>query len=590
MNYLIIAKKLGLDKDVKPSNELINASAFIKINPNKVIIKARLWLFITLIISMIVITLLTNNLLIITLSVIPALITYYYITEKPKIKAREERLNGLGHAPEIITTIGTSLELNPNLERAIRLAGDNCGGRISKDLSTAYKNSIINGQSLKESFDKIIIDWGNHSDGFKHGMNLIKTSLMELNDADRERTIERGMDSFFNGLINELRRFLGQIKTHTLILFSFGTIIPLILISLLPMVNLLNIESNPILLIILLGANLLLINEYTNHALKNKPAGFSELDVKNNLKQGMMRLGFNGQGFDVPAKAYTIIIFLLIASPTIIYYTSMIAGNLFLMPAEYASMPLILGLGLSLSLYFHGTSHPSIKARNKALKNESELLEVVYSIGTKLQEKRSFEDSLRQVVNENKGLLINHLSRAYRNISDLRTPVEESIITELTKTGSKRVISVFKLLFNALKQGVDKSSQCVFRVYEHFNRMIQAEEEHKSMLEQVLSMMKITAVFFAPLISAFIIIMQLIIEVNVTGLGVAFFNFQGLINADLMTLLLGIYTIGLVIVLTRYHTLLKNGPDQVLLRHELSINILFATTIYLGTLLLSKLL
>jgi len=396
------------------------------------------------------------------------------------------------------------------------------------------------------------------------------------------------MDSFFNGLINDLRRFLGRIKTHTLVLFSFGTIIPLILISLLPVINLLNVQSDPIIIIILLAVNLLLINEYTNYILKNRPPAFSEVEVKSDLKKGLMRLGFNGKGFDVPAIPYSILLFLLIASPTIIYFALKIVGGAFIIPSSYASMPLIAGLAVSLSVYYHGTSHPSIKARAEALKSEGELLNVVYSIGTKLQEKRSFEDSLKQVVREDNGLLANHLSRAYSNIRDLGLPHEEAIINELDKTGSKRVVSVFKLLFHALRQGVDNSARSVFRVYEHFNKMVQSEEEHKGLLEQVLSMMKVTALVFAPLISAFIIIMQWIIESNVTSLDVAVFSFQGLISADLMMLVLGVYTIGLVVVLTRYHTLLKNGPDKVLLNHELSVNIIIAMMVYLGALVFIK--
>jgi len=567
-----------MDKDVNPSEELLECSEFIGVNANEVIIKARVYMFFTLIVSAIGLALIVKNFLGTMISVVPALIAYYYVTEKPKIKARQERLRSLGHAPEIITVLGTSLELNPNLERAVRLVSETCGGRISNEFKKAYKDSILKGVPLKDSFKKIINEWGSYSEGFRQGTHLINTSLLERES--RERTIDNGMNAFFNGLINDLRKFLAKTKTHTLVLFSFGTIIPLIVISMLPIVSLLNIETNPLMIGLFLTLNLLGINYYAGFIINNRPATFSQVDLTQKSE------------FIAPLIPYSLLLFFIISSPTLLYYGAMMIGGAFPLPKEYASMPLIIVLSVGLSVYFYGRSKSLMKTRNKAISAEKEVLDITYSLGGKLQEKRSFEDALKHVINENKGKeLTYHLKKAYNNIKELQTPHEEAVMKELSRTGSKRVSSVFGLIFHALRQGVENSARSVFRIYEHFSRMVQTENEHKALLEQVLSMMKVTAIIFAPLISAFIVMMQGMIEANVptTDLQGYGLNFYSGMSLEVMQLLLGLYTIGLVIVLTRYYVQLNNGPDKVILNHELSNNIITACLIYLGTLVFTQL-
>ncbi|MBD3311850.1 hypothetical protein GF352_00085 [archaeon] len=575
MDYFSIAKKLRMDKDLNPSQELVNSSAFLGINPEEVLIKARLGLFFTLIGSAVVLALILKNLLSVIISLGLSLMVYYYLTELPKIKAREERLKSLGHAPEIITVLGTSLELNPNLERGVRLVGENCGGRISSDLSKAYKDSLLKGVPLKESFNNVISEWGEHSQGFKQGMNLINTSLLER--ISREETIKSALNSFFNNLINDFRQYLARTKTHTLLLFSFGTIIPLIIISMLPVINLLNININPLVITGLLGANLLGIHYYSSVILKKRPPTFSQISLKTKSDSGNLLL-------------YSLILFLVISSPSLIYFYARLVNGVFLIPKKWSTIPLIIGLTASLSTYFYLKSRPYVKARVKAVKAEKELLNITYALGSKLQEKRSLENALKQVIKEHKDKeLTSHLIVAYHNMKEFHKEPEQAVMKELVKTGSNRVKSVFKLVFHALRQGVEQSAKSVLRIYQHFNKMIQVEDEHKSMLEQVMSMMKVTAIIFAPLISGFIVIMQGIIESNIPvnelqGYGLSLGAGMGV---ELMMLILGFYCTGLVVVLTRYQSRLENGPDRVALMNNLSKNVLVAGMVYVSALITS---
>jgi hypothetical protein len=73
-----IANQLRLDRDIKPSEELVDNCVFIGLDPEKVIIKARLVMFLVLITSVLVLSLTIKNYLAIiasiALSLFPGLI------------------------------------------------------------------------------------------------------------------------------------------------------------------------------------------------------------------------------------------------------------------------------------------------------------------------------------------------------------------------------------------------------------------------------------------------------------------------------------------------------------------------------------
>jgi len=579
VDYYSIGKRLGLSGEVKPSEELVSCASFLGLNPNEIIIRARVLMLLSLVVSSVVIMLFSNNVFFTLIGVLVSMIIYYYFTEKPKWVFKEERLKALGYAPEIITVFGTGLMLNPSLERGFKLVSDSCVGRVSDDFRAAYKNSILFGEPLVDALNRIAVTWGEFSEGFRRGIHLISTGLKgDLS------VIDKGINIFFNGVTNDLRKYLARVKTHTLVLFSFGTIMPLIIISMLPVIAILDANSNPWFIAGFLIVNLLLLNQYASYILTKRPLTFSQVSTKP-LRRGFIKF----KSFEVPGVPYALIVFFVISSPSLIHFFAGSLGGFFPLQENLSTIPLVIGLCVSLSLYHYGKSNSLMVERLKAVKCEKELLDVTYSIGSVIQEKRSFEDALRVVINSNKGkLLAGHLKNAYNSIKELSVDNEKAVISELVKTNSKRVLSVFNLIFMGLKQGITNGAENVFRIYEHFNRMYNCEEESKALLEQVLSMMSITVLVFAPLISAFIVVMQNLIEVNMSDLDGYGFNFINTnTSVSLMILMLGFYLAGLVFVLTKYQVLLRNGPDDVLVSHELSRNFLVSTGVFLVTLLVS---
>ncbi len=568
VNYLRLARVLGLDRDVRPSKELEDSAGFLGINASEVIIKARLALVLVLFSLTVVLFLFMRTINAVFISLGISAGVYYYLTERPKIRARDERMRALSHTPEIMTVLGTSIELGRNLEDAVRLAADYCGGRISRDLANAYKLSLLAGKPLVKSFNSIIDEWGEFSEGFKRGARLLLSALRESNAG---KTVELAISTFLKSLSSELKNYLASIKTHTLVLFSFGTIMPLILISMMPVLNLLNMSASPILVGSLLAVNLLLLLAYSKYILNKRPPSFSQLAI-NPGKKGL---------------ALAVLLFFAVSSVSLLHYVAPFFNAYFPLPAYYSSLPLIVSLPVSLSAYYYMNSHSLLKKRNKAIRAEKEILGITYSLGISLQEKRSFEDALNQEAKK-EGVIPFHLRRALGAIKDLKISPEKAVMKELSFINSNRVKSVFGLVFQALRQGINKGAGGVLKIYEHFNMMMQSENDNKAALEQTLSMMKLTVVVFAPLISAFIVLMQQMINSSISSTAISFINLQGAMSIDIIEMLLGFYVTGLVIILTRYNVYLKSGSDKILLYSELFVNLLLSTCIYVGALLLAK--
>ncbi len=548
-----LLKKLGGEEF---SDEFINACEFVEINPSLIMGEARLY---SLIISSLSIMTYMITPWWLLISVINGLITYYYFITKPSRMMINKRLTALGQAPIIITLLSTSLELTHSLEQSFKIIS-NIKGVISKWFSTAYKESIINGKPIINSFNELISYWGSFSKPFKDGLMIINSALSGAG------SYSDGVNVFFNELISELRNFLSKVKTHTLLLFSFGTILPLIIVSLTPLFSILSRTRNGYWLLII---NLIIIKLYSDYIIKLRPPTFSQLNTK--LPKGKI--------------IESVIIALIIGSPSLINLVGLIIGFTIPLPIGFHAT-LLIGIVAGITYYSWSKIRSVKEKRLKALRIEDELLDTIYSIGIKLRSEVSFEHIIKKVINESKNELTIILRKAYEYSRELKENINETIIRLLSNEWSQRALSLMKLVIKAISIGVNGSSKRVLLIYEHYNKMINAESEHKALINQVLSMIKLTIIIFAPIIGSFIIIMQHVLLTSINNN--EFFTINN--NLDTLILILGLYIIMLVIILTDYLTKINYGPDNVRFLNELIINLPASLGVYLSGIIIGLLL
>ncbi len=539
------------------SKEFLEDARFVGVDPYKVVSYARFCFFAILLVSFFL-SVLFRLFFLSFLGFIVSFLVYYLIIERIKYKAVQLRKSAFASAPDIITLMGISIDLTPNLERAFKLVIESTKGRIREDFKKAYNMSLFKGSNLKHLFSKIIKKWGKYNQGFKRGLSLIKSALISRN---RSEVIQHAINEFFDGLINSTKMALAKARTNALILFSLGAVLPLIIMSLLPIVNLVGFSFNVFYIVVFLFLNLIFLYFLINYFIAQVPPGFSQLFVEKRQKNIF----------------YPLLTFFSISFLSITYYFLKIFNGKFFLPEKFSTIFIVMGFGFSLSIYFYDQIKDLIKLRKKSIESEKNLLDVLHNLSIRLYEMKSFEESINDVVNDIKCPLTAKLKKAYKKSKELGRPLTSVLLNEIKKLKSKRVISSFKLILLGLKFGVKKSYSNILKIYNYLNKLISAEKEYKQLSFQLLSMMKLTSMVFTPIIGAFIVIMQLIINTSLSDVEYLFIPSMPI---EQIILVVGIYVVVLTYLLSKYYSILSYGFDEIMIKKEISSSIFVSTLIF----------
>jgi hypothetical protein len=164
---------------------------------------------------------------------------------------------------------------------------------------------------------------------------------------------------------------------------------------------------------------------------------------------------------------------------------------------------------------------------------------------------------------------------------------------------SKNFRLVMRIFVNTLKKGVNYCSQTLFTMSDHFDKLKKTEDELQQTLKNALSMMRVTASIFAPMITGLVITLQQLIQNGLLesqtkfgDLGYAYSSLSFLqapaFSVEMLQLIAGVYMIILAILLIRYIVLLEFGKDEIMLKTEIAKNVPIALFIFTFTLIFSR--
>ena len=510
--YKSLARPFGFET---PSNELKESLSILNWNlKGWEVISASTWIMIISFIFLVPITifLFLNSYLIsgILLIFIP-LILYYLFSEYPKYLAKIKISKMVGEIPVFMTQLVLLLKGNPNLEYALEF--------LSKEEGYLYKQVKSGLWELKEGKIKdgaevllnISNKWEKYFPEFKRSIVLIVSSVNEKN---REKSLDRALKICMDGVNEKFEEYSQSLTLPTMILFSIGTIIPLVTITMLPLISF--FSFNPIFIIVLFLVSLIFLYIYSNEIITRRPFSFGSYGIK--LEKVNIYWG--------------ILIFLILSIPSIIYLMNYIPGIEFsTFPEGYNLIWIVVGLSFSLSLLLYKSSY---KARME-IKNLSKIEANVPILGYKLS----------TIVGEGR-------------------PIDE----EINKLkGDTPRINLLKHLVNLMKdKGTKKLSELLIHFSDYFSMIDKIKFSLIVKLRNTIQMMKLTAIIFIPLVSGLSSGLALVMKNNVSS--ISLFNYN--INVEVITLLSGLYSIVLLLLLIRYIIYLEEGVDKVDFYYESS--------------------
>jgi len=522
---------------------------------------------------------------------------FFLLTEWPKTLAKQKAMRALGYAPIVIAQLAVPLKQNPNLESAVTFMSEHAEGEIAKDFKAMLRDAW-NGKlgSLNEGIKGIAAKWGKFSSGFNRSMQLIIASFHEKDNNRRQETLDKSLDVVLDDTLTKMTEYANGLHIPTLMLFSLGIIVPLMIVSLFPMVAFFGVSVTPGMVAAFLFLSVLATYLYSNSILRNRPPTFSEYEVESEIPEGYMKAGAV-----VPAAQFSLAVALMIALPGIFYFASSAGAALsgpLKMLSGVGAMSMIWAAGIGIAVYSWGTSSHKKKARADVKAMEDQFMDAIYHVRNRLLDGRPIEDALEFSEKMSSGSqMAQLLKRVLNKVRRKSMPLEKAFAEE--KIGSVLVKSSINLLISSLKKGSKTAAQTASVVVEYTSKIKKVERDLVGMLQKNLSMMRATAIFFAPIVCAIIIVLFQMITSTISAtsqkfgtIGYSSFGStmlsQPAISPETLMLIVGFYAIMLNFVLTRYISRIQWGPDDVNLKLELSKSMPLMLIVFTATLIISQ--
>ena len=439
------------------------------------------------------------------------LLFYYGLSEYPKYLSRIKISKMIGEIPMFMTQLVLLLKSNPNIESALEFLSDEDGYIYSqlKNGLWEIKEGIVN--DGKDVLIKISSKWEKYFPEFKRSVILL---ISALNEKDREKGLDRSLQLCLKGINEKFERYSQSLTLPTMVLFSIGTVVPLVTITMLPIISFFNF--NLFLVSSIFFVSLVFLYLYSNEIISKRPFSFESYKIKTENVN----------------YYWIILIFVIFSIPSIIYLLNYIPGiNTYTLPEGYNLVWITIGAGFSLSLFFYKKSYRAKAERDNIERIESNIPTIGYKLST--------------VVGEGK-------------------PIDEEV--EKLREETPRM-NLLKHLINLMKEkGTKRLYELLIRFSDYFNTIDKIKFSLIMKLRNTIQMMKLTAVIFIPIVAGLSLGLSLIMKNNINSMGFLSYN----INVEAVSLLSGLYSLLLLLLLIRYATYLENGVDKVKFYYESS--------------------
>ena len=157
----------------------------------------------------------------------------------PESLSQGEERRILAESPAVVGGLTMSMQLQPSLERAVLFASRGTHGVLPGRLREAMWSSLTRVQG---SVERAVIDmssaFSSVNDPLRQSLHLIMAATRERTREGMDRLLDKANSIALNGVRDAVDRYVASLSTPTMVLFSLGTLLPIMLFTLLPMLSL----------------------------------------------------------------------------------------------------------------------------------------------------------------------------------------------------------------------------------------------------------------------------------------------------------------------------------------------------------------
>jgi len=487
------------------------------------------------------------------LPIIPMpLLAYTFVGWYPKLRAERHRVLGLGEAPMLINYLTMSMKVTPNLERATAFAAENVEGPLGIGLKDALRRTYLRTHAgVGEALSSFAERWGKWCEDLKRSIYLLRSSVSERAEAARLQTLDRALELSLHGARDRMRDFGAGLHLPTLLIYSMGVLLPLVLVAILPVLSVINISvDTPQVFAIYCVVLPLGVYMLSRWALAKRPATFPPPEVlieasraRALLFAGLLAAALAGVGLLSPI-ADEIRAILLLWAPT-----------------------------LGIVLYLHLTTARAFERRGRIDRMEREFCDSLVQLGNRISEGRPAEEALEHVADTARGSeLAGVFARASANIRlggmGLRASLFDPERGALHRVPSRMIHSVLRLLVDVIERSTRAAGGAILRTADHIRELKQVELDIRRSLGEVVTSMRSVALFFAPFIAAIAARMQGLLASKTASVG--FLSSGAGVSSAAFLFVLGLYVVLLAAILMSYAVEIELGDDPLAKRVALA--------------------
>jgi hypothetical protein len=535
-----------------------------------------------------------------------------------------------------------SMRISPNLERALRFAAANISGALAWDMRRLiWDIEMRRYYSANDALTDYIARWKPENEEFAEALRLIRDSETQVPEKGR-KILDESLEVILDGTKTRMKHYAQELNLPVMVIHMMGIILPVMGSIMAPMVAVFMSKDIPPLLMIsgfVLSYDIILpvmIIWFINSTLGKRPVTFSQVDTSHHPDLPPPGSFFVGKKKPMPALPIALVVLLAFMLPSAYYFLENpqqiinmegmknIGSCTFLMNDFAEECPiislamsifLILGVALSLSVYYILSTFQRLRVQGRVESIEGQFELALFQLGNRISGGTPTEVAMERSIDDMKDIEISNLFRiALRNIKALGMTLDEALFNRkcgaLIYYPSKLIRNIMYAVVDTSKKGVTYASEAMLRISRYLKNIRETQEYIREMLSETTSSMKFQAYFLTPLITGLIVSMaQVMITVltklscyldSIIGggeagsalgglsLGNLFANMETVMTPSVFQIIVGIYVMEVIIILGMFITKISHGDNSTLQWNMVGKMLLIGMFIYFLVAMLSS--
>lgn len=488
---------------------------------------------------------------------------YFYLKKYPQLRRDGEMKRSLSQIPELVGYVLMSLRVNPNLERSIQFAAGHSKEPFTSLLSKILYEVEIGRESTEKALSDFADGWSHLCPEFKRAVRLVIASTTEGSESRRQMTLDKASDILLEGLSKRTGNSARALHTPVMVIFTFGVILPLVFIAIIPFISLMGISMGVTTIAIVYTIALpLFLYLLINFISSSRPVTIPPPRVPT-VKKGTVPVVFA----------------VLVSSAFIILGSLPLSGfDLGLGPLSY--LPFAWGVSMGISIYFLMTTNRVKSLRREVKRMENGFAEMLHQLGVILAEGHSLEEAFSRIECPPKNSeYVDLFQIASNNIrvfnADIRSAFFDPGFGALKKVYSDTVKGAVDIITSIAEKGSEVVASVSFRIAAQINSMQRIDDEIERTLGSIVSSIKIIAMVVGPLVGGMISSMSVVLAdtMSNTSIGGEFMGFSASsaqpLDPQWVTFIVAVYSLESALILAAFATGLIHGNDSLMKKRSI---------------------